>query len=193
MFDRQVQNMEVMNKLALKQARWQAGLGAVNAGVQGATMGVMATGSPYGALAGIATGAASAIGGAMDVDILKQQQAENMNYANQMHLLQLGNIQALPTTLSRISSLTAIFKFYPVIEKYTCTDIEKQAFKDFIKYNGMTVNVIGKIRDYISNEYPYIKCQLIRTNEETTVDYHELVEIAGILAEGVYLENEYTE
>ena len=188
MFDRQISNLETMNKLALKQAEWQAGLGALTAGVQGATMGVMATGNPAGALFGVATGALSGIGGAIDVDILKQQQAETLDYTKDVYLMQLQNIQALPTTLSRITSLNANNKFYPFIEYYTCTDVEKEVFENYLKYNGMTVNAIGTVNDYLNpDDETFIKAQVIRIGDNIDIDYHELVEIAKLLKEGVYI------
>ena len=57
----------------------------------------------------------------------------------------LQNIQALPYTLSRVSSLTVDNTIYPIIEYYTCTEREKEAFANKIAYNSMTVMIIGKI------------------------------------------------
>ena len=46
-----------------------------------------------------------------------------------------------------------------MLEYYTCTEIEKQALRDKIKYNGMTVGTIGKIEDFTDStvEEIYIK------------------------------------
>lgn len=187
MFDRQIQNMETMNELALKQAKWQAATGTISGASSGAATGAIASGGAVGAIVGGAVGAVTSLaGGIADVEILKKQQAETMSYTRSTILYQLQNIQALPTTLSRITSLTAVYKFYPFIEKYTCTDVERKAFEDYLKYNGMTINVIGNINDYIGPEETYIKAQLIRL-EESTLDYHELVEAAKVLKEGVYI------
>ena len=69
------------------------------------------------------------------------------------------------------------------MEYYTCKDIEKQALRDKLKYNGMTVMRIGKIKDWLTDEYTYIKGKLIEI--EIDDEYHTVVEIAQEIDKGV--------
>ena len=62
-----------------------------------------------------------------------------------------------------------------------------------IRYNGMTVGVIGRISDYITNSWSYngisdkgyIKGQLINLSD-VSADFHLVSEIANELNKGVY-------
>ena len=74
---------------------------------------------------------------------------------------------------------------FPVLEFYSCTDEEKEALISKLKYNGMTVGKIGKMRDYLRDEISYIKGQLIRI--ELNEDFNYLNEIANEIIKGVYI------
>ena len=48
-----------------------------------------------------------------------------------------------------------------------------KAFENKIKYNGMTINVLGELKDYILNsktEETYVKAKMVRINDER--DYY---------------------
>ena len=111
--------------------------------------------------------------------IAKKYVTDNFNY-------QLGNIQALPYSLSKCDTLTYNNKYFPFIEYYTCTDQEKEVFKLKMKYNGMTVMRIGKISDYLKPDRSYIKGQLIRL-ENIAEDNHLINDIFEELDKGVYI------
>lgn len=98
----------------------------------------------------------------------------------------LGNIQALPNSMTKTSPLTANFKFYPFIEKYDCTNTEKQALINKLYYNGMTIMRIGTMSEFIQDTPTYIKGKLIRL-ENTDEDYHVINSIAGELNKGVFI------
>ena len=84
-----------------------------------------------GAVLGIAGGAALGItGGIQDVKWLLQQQKEARSYAVDMYNFNLGNIQALPYSLTKTGTLTRNNKLFPVLEYYSCTDEEKDAIKE---------------------------------------------------------------
>lgn len=197
-FDRQIQNMDVNNSIAMEKAKYTATLGAISAGVQGATGGAIAGsaagpwGIAIGAVAGGTIGAvSSAVAGVKDVELLGKQQSENRDYAVDMYTYQLGNIQALPYTLTKVSTYNENNKIFPFIEIYDCTEVEKQNLRDKIKYNGMTVMVQGKISDYLEDRYlesrfSYIQAQLIRL-EGIYEDNHLITEIYNELMKGVYL------
>ena len=176
-FDRQIQNMEISNKYARIQDKLNATVGTVQGGISGASAGAISSGgNPYAAIAaGIVGTAASAIGGVADIHINEKLRSEALDYTKDQFGYQLGNIQAIPLTLSKISAFNQNNKIFPVLEYYTCTDIEKEAYANKIAYNGMTTMAIGKIEDNLRTwEYTvnnrtiksqnYIKARVINLN-----------------------------
>ena len=192
-FDRQIQNMEVTQDIQRKQDYWSVAAGTVSGSASGAFTGAMAGGG-YGAIAGgIAGGALSLAGGLQDVYYNDKLRAEAIDYTKDQFNYSLENIQALPYSLSRVSSLTNDNTIYPVIEYYTCTEVEKKAFAEKIAWNSMTVMAIGKMSDYIDNSWSYgdiiskgyIKGKLIRL-DNINEDFRIINAISGELNKGVY-------
>lgn len=185
-FDRQIQNMEVNNRVQRTREITGAALGSLQAGVGGAVGGAM-LGGPIGAVVGgIASMAASAAGGAADVMLNEQLRNEALDYKHDMFGYELGNIQALPTSITKTSAFTYNNKIFPILEYYTCTDKEKQALKDKIKYNGMTVMRVGKISEFLGNgELQYIKGRIIRI-EGIEDDFQYLNAIAEEIFKGAF-------
>lgn len=190
-FNRQIQNLDVNNSIAMEKAEFSGKLGVATAGLSGLAAGATAGGAagPYGAAVGAAVGAVggsitSYIGYKKDIEFLKAEQSETRSYQTDMYSYQLGNIQALPNTMTRVSAFTANNKIFPFIEFYDCTDEEKQALENKIKYNGMTIMRIGQIANFIGNEF-YVQGQLIRL-EGIDEDSHVISEIAKEIKEGAY-------
>lgn len=185
-FNRQIENMEVQNKYQRQLEVLNAVTGAATAGVSGGIAGGMAGGG-YGAAAGAIGGTVlSGVGGVIDVRINDKLRTEALDFTKDQFGYQLGNIQALPYNLNRVSSFNINNKIFPILEYYSCTDIEKQALRDKIKYNGMTIETIGTIAQYIQSEESYIKGRLIRL-PELTDDYHMAVAIAEEIYKGVFI------
>lgn len=186
-FNRQIQNMVTVNDIARKQERWQVGAGALSALISGATGGAMAGGIAGGIAGGLIGGVSSFIGGMQDIKYNEQLRQENMSLARDMYGFNLQNIKALPMTLSKTTAYNIDNKYFPFLEYYTCTDIEKQALRDKIKYNGMTVMTIGTMNNYIIQGTPtFIKGKLIRI-EGINEDYHILNAISDEVYAGVYI------
>lgn len=177
-FNRQIQNMEINNNIQMLQAEAQAILGT-----SGGVLGGFMAGGIGGAVAG---GVSSAIGGAMDVGLLAASQAEAIDYTKDQFGYSLGNIKALPDSLTKVSAFNNNNKIFPVIEYYTCTDEEKQALENKMKYNGMTVMRIGTIREFLKSEKSYIKGKLIRL-ENFNEDFHYVNELANEFNKGVFI------
>ena len=185
MFDRQIKNMDVQNDINKQNARWQLALSPVTGGASGA-----AAFGQFGGMRGAAIGAAAgAVGGlatsALDYRNTLRMMEENRQYSIDMYGYNLQNIQAIPTSLTKTSALTYNTRVWPFIEYYTCTDAERSALKDKMKYNGMTIMKIGKLTDYKLGEDNFYKGQLIRLNIK--VDSHMAYEIYNELNKGVYL------
>lgn len=185
MFDRQIKNMDVQNDInrqgAIAQLLASPVIGGASLAAAGAQMGGvngMAIGAGIGATVGAATSA-------LDYRNTLRMMEENRQYKIDMYGYNLQNIQAIPTSLTKTSALTYNTRVWPFIEYYTCTDAERSALKDKMKYNGMTIMKIGKLTDYLLGEDKFYKGQLIRLN--INVDSHMAYEIYNELNKGVYL------
>lgn len=178
-FDRQIQNMQVGYKYQNLSQLISGSISAIGTGV---TTGVLA-GGPFGALSGLAS-----LGGLVtDYYFNRQLQNEAIDYTKDLFGYNLGNIQALPDSLTKVSPFNPNNKIFPFLEYYTCTDIERQAFENKIRWNGMTVMRIGTIQEFLRSEETYIKGQIIRlldVDEPTNV----LNEIANEINKGVFID-----
>ena len=186
-FDRQIESVDLRNSIAKKQDIFNAISGTLTGAAAGAIGGGL---SPLGAAGAIAGGTlggtASAIGGIMDVAYNEQLRTDARDLTIDQFNYALGNIQALPYTLNKVAAFNKNNKIFPILEYYSCTDEEKEALKNKLKYNGMTVMVLGKIKDYLlGHELQYIKGQVIRI-EDLADDFHTANAIADELYKGGY-------
>ena len=185
-FDRQIQNMEVNNAVQKEREVVGAVAGTLGGIAAGASAGKYVGGIGGGIVGGIVGGIASGLAGAEDIRLNDKLRNEALDYSKDMFGYSLGNIKALPNSLSKTSAFTANNKIFPFLEFYSCTDEEKEAFANKLKYNGMTVMRIGKIKDFIRLEQTYIKGQLIRV-EDLKGDTNYINEIANEINKGVYI------
>ena len=186
-FDRQIQNMEYTHKYQKRADIFGAIAGTLQGATSGAMLGAMSgKNMGWGIVGGMA---ASGLGGIADININQKLRSEALDYTQDLFTYQLGNIQALPDTLGKVSAFNNNNKVFPVLEFYTATDIEKEALRNKIKYNGMTVNVIGEISNYLQIEPSYIKAKLIRI-PYAAEDTHVFNVIAEELNMGVYIQEE---
>lgn len=187
-FDRQIQHMDKEFKLSRIEAGFGAITGAIQGGIGGTVAGAGIGGNTASAVTGGLTGGiASALGGAMDYTFLKKRQNENKDLAIDMFNYNLGNIKALPYSLSKNNPFSYNYKEFPFIEYYSCTDEEKDILLEKIKYNSMTVMSIGYISDYLREDKQFIKGTLIRYEGAEAINDHEIYEIYNELKKGVYI------
>ena len=186
-FDRQIENLELTQDVALKKQRIGAAVGAVSGAVSGAMTGAMVGGVPGAIAGGVLGGAASAAGAIADDYYTRLLNNETIDYSKDQFAMRNENIQALPDTLKQVGALTANNKLFPVLEYYTCTEEEKTAIALKLQYNGMTVERIGTIAEFIQQEETYIKAKLIRLNLEE--DNHYLEALAQELNKGVFIKS----
>lgn len=184
-FDRTIQSMEVKRDVERVNQVASILTGGLSGGSSGAILGGMVGAMKGGIAGGIAGGAASLAGGIADYALSEKLYQENLDYTKDMYGYQLGNIQAIPYSLSKVSAYNINNKIFPFIEFYTCTEAEKQALKDKLKYNGYKIGRVGKLEDYVTSEPSYIKGRVIRL--EINDDYHAANEIKRELELGVYI------
>ena len=187
-FNRDIQHLDFMQGLEMRNQLVSGAVGLLGDAAKGAGGGAI-LGGGSGAIAGAIAGTGlSAIGYGIDVDTLAKQHRENRQLAVDKFNYQLGNVKALPYTLTKVGSFDAISKVFPFIEEYVCSEKEMEAFKAKIKYESMTVMRIGTIKEHAEydTELNYFKGSLIR-NDSIADDPHILNAIYEELLKGVYI------
>ena len=168
-FDRQIQSMDVNQRIAREQLDFQGLVGTIAGGFTGSAAGLsagMKTGNPYVAAGmaiagGVAGNVLPAVGWAKDKEWLYEQQHDARDFATDQFQYQLGNVKALPQSITKSSPLSYNNKIWPILEFYTCRPEEKEVLENKLKYNGMTIMAIGKLQDYMTSG-GYLKGKMIR-------------------------------
>ena len=186
-FNRQIETIELQNKYQKTQDVINAVTGTATGAIGGATTGALVGGGIGAAVGAVAGGITSAVGGIADVYINEQLRNDALDLTKDQFNYSLQNIQALPNTLAKISTFDYNNKIFPVLEFYTCTDQEKEIFKDKMKYNGMTIMRIDRLNHFImEGTLDYYKGKIIRISGLED-DYHMATAIANELNKGVYI------
>ena len=193
-FDRTIQNMDKKNELALASQRINGVIGMLDSTVQGALQGMRSGNQIYpgmggaigAAIGGAYKAATSTVKTASSIALGQEEYRENRDFAIDKFNFEVGNIQALPITLSRVSSFNPNNKIFPFIEYYTCTDRERETFKKKIQLNGVTVQAIGTINDFIGPGLTFLKGQIIRA-PALADDAHILSECYDELNKGLFI------
>lgn len=186
-FNRQIEHMDFENKMARREAIAGIVGGGLTGGISGGTLGAMAgLGGPASVGIGAATAGLSMGAGAIDYNILKKRQSENRDLAFDMFEYNLGNIKALPYSLSKSNPFSYNYKQFPFIEVYEATEEEKNVLLNKITYQSMTVNAIGTIAEYQQEQPTFISANIIRFEGEE-LDNHVSEELYNELAKGWYI------
>lgn len=191
-FNRQIQNMEVNNSVQRQKEEIQKWSGTISGLASGAITGAMSGGGGWGAIAGgMIGGIGSLAAGEYDIKLNEMLRNEAIDYTKDQFGYQLGNIKALPNSLTRISAFDINNKIFPFIETYEATREEQEAFYKKLEYNGMTIMRIGTLAEFYaykpaSIEYGYFKGQLIRI-EDIKDDSHVANAIAKEFNKGWYM------
>ena len=184
-FNRQIDNMDVMRGYE----RIEQGVGIGVGALAGGAIGGKAFG-PYGGAIGMA---GSLISGVADYAISEGKFEESKSYATDLHKLQLGNVQAMPHTLARTTAFNIDNRYFPVFTEYSCTEEELNNVVSFIAARSMNVGTIGTPVSYISNSWSssgvsdkgFIQGSIIRIN--STHDTHYVDELNKEFQKGVYM------
>lgn len=187
MFDRQIQNMEVNNSVQRVKEIVNASVGTLSGVAGGATGGAFVGGGPTGAIVGGAVGGIGSLaGGIADITLNEKLRAEAMSYSKDMFSYNLQNIKALPYSLTKVGTQNTDFKIFPFLEKYSCTEIEKEALRDKCRWNGMTIGRIGTLNSFINpSQDTFLQAQLIRLNISEHSTFNDLINAE--LQRGVYV------
>lgn len=182
-FQRQIENLETVQDIERAMSSWNILAGSLQGAGTGAAVG--SAGGPWGAaIGGAVGGVASLAGGLGDYYYGEQLRDEAKSLQVDMYGYQMGNIKAIPNTISKLDAFDPNNKIFPFIEIYDCTETEREALKNKLKYNGMSVGRIGTINEFLQDDISYIKGQLIRLS---VGEFHETNAIAGELSKGVFI------
>ena len=92
--------------------------------------------------------------------------------------MELGNIKAMPNTITKLGSVLADQPLVPYLEIYDCTNDEKENLNKYLELYSYTINRVGNIKDYLqSNARTFIRATLIR-DEGIKDDSHLLADIS---------------
>lgn len=187
-FNRQIQSLDLQQSIAKRQDIFGAVAGSLSGAMSGATTGVLAGGLTGAIAGGVAGLGMSAVGGVMDVidnqklrDDARSSQFDMFNY-------QLGNVKALPNTLTKVSTYNINNKIYPFYEIYEATSEEIEALRQQLKLRGYNLGIIGQLSDF-QVEGKYFKGKLIRLEEVQDVslgDSHLIENFNSELQQGIY-------
>ena len=187
-FNRQIQSLDLQQSIAKRQDIFGAVAGSLSGAMSGATTGALLGNLPAAIAGGVAGLGISAVGGVMDVidnqklrDDARSSQFDMFNY-------QLGNVKALPNTLTKVSTYNINNKIYPFYEIYEATSEEIEALRQQLKWRGYNLGIIGQLSDF-QVEGKYFKGKLIRLEENPDSylgDSHLIENYNSELQQGVY-------
>ena len=194
-FDREIQNMDFNFSIEQRNQYITGGIGIGTATLAGAGAGAVAgsivpgIGTAIGAAVGAVAGAITSTAGMIvDSITMAEKYREQKQFAIDKFNYQLGNIKALPYTLTKVGAFDITSKVFAFVEQYDCTEEELEAFRQKIKFESMTVMRIDQMINYYHkfDELCYFKGELIR-NDIIASDSHILAIIYEELLKGVYI------
>ena len=190
-FNREIQSLELQNKITGTQD-WFKAISGVITGTVGGAIGGGYMGGNIGGVVGAGIGSVmSATGGALDIVNNQQLRNDAIDKAQNNFNWNLQNIQALPYSLANVSSLTYDNALVPVLEFYQASDSEIDAFEKKMQYYGMSVMKVGQITDYLNPlGETFIQGQLIRLlndNDALEADNHLATELSAEISKGLYI------
>lgn len=192
-FYREIESMKLENKYS----HYNDISNMISGTIQGTGSGMlsgMLTGGPVGAgIGGLTGGLSSLSAGIADIGLNQKLRNDQIDKAETLFKYNLENIKARPLTVSKSSPVNINNKFVPFLEKYSCSDYERQAFRNKIKYIGMTILKTSTLRTYLNYSEDatesYIKGAIIRF-PLLKEDFHYLKELSNEVGKGFYLGRE---
>lgn len=185
-FNRQIETMELQQEVGKTQDIVSAITGTAQGGATGAMVGLQVGGGYGAAIGGVAGTLMSGVGGAADIALNDQLRRDQIDAAKDNFAFNLANIKALPDTLTKVSAYNQQNKIFPFIEMYDALDEEKEYFKNQLKYQGMVINRIGTLSEFIDyDNETFFQAILIRGDDAW--ENHTTNFIADLLAKGIYI------
>lgn len=133
------------------------------------------------------------IGMEREIDFMRESQSIDINARRQLFNYQLNNIKSQPNTIRKMASINTDFRIFPFVEVYDTTPQDKENFDNLIKYNGMTIMVMGFMEQYLQdNTETFFQASVVRFTDFIGVenDYTLVSDINNELEMGLYITKE---
>ena len=188
MFNRQIESLDLQQKWALRSDIANATTGAVSGIAGGAMTGSMIGGGVGAVVGGVVGAVGAAVGGGMDIVANKELRADQRSAMIDQHNMALGNIRAMPSTVTKLGSVLADQPLNPYLEIYDCTDKEKTNFDNYLSLKSYNISRYGKFSDYVKpTGRTWLQGTFVRLNGISD-DSHYLAAIADEVKQGFYIE-----
>ena len=188
MFNRQIDSLELQQKWAGRTDIANAITGTIG-GIAGGALSGSAMGGGAGAIVGgVIGGAASIAGGALDIYANKELRADQRSAMIDQHNMALGNIRAMPSTVTKLGSVLADQPLVPYLEIYDCTENEKVNLTKYLSLKSYNISRYGKFSDYVKpTGRTWLQGTFVRLNGISD-DSHYLAAITDEVKQGFYIE-----
>lgn len=184
MFDRDIQSLDLQQRVQRTELIANGIAGTVGAATGVGLMGGLYSG-PAGVAAGAVAGAASAVGAVVDYNNQTKLMEDTRSATIDKFNWQLGNIKAVPNTLTKVGSYNIDNKYSFILEEYDATDAEKDILENLLEYEGYTIKKIATIDDYSSSGLNYLRGRFIKLDIED--DSHVANVINYEISRGVFI------
>lgn len=184
-FNREIASLEFSNKWALA--------GDISNAVVGTAAGYALGAKSFGGVGGVVGGSLAAGGGILDIFQNQSLLKENLNKQKDLFNYQIDNIKAMPNTINKGTPLDINFKIWPVIEEYSASDEEIEQFKKYIKYRGMTADLVDtfeNVKDYKVDsafDFDYRYIELLPLELDDIGNYQIAQFLSNELQSGIYI------
>ena len=130
----------------------------------------------------------AAVGGGMDIVANKELRADQRDAMIDQYNMSLGNIRAMPSTVTKLGSILADQPLNPYLEIYDCTEKEKINFDNYLSLKSYNISRYGKFSDYVKpTGRTWLQGTFVRLNGVSD-DAHYLAAIADEVKQGFYIE-----
>lgn len=188
MFNRQIESLELQQKVGLASDIAGAVTGTVSGVAGGALSGAVLGGGAGAIKGGKIGGIAAAVGGIADVATNQLLRKDQREAAEQQHNWQLQNIQALPYSIAKSTNFNINNPYVPYLEIYNCDDYETQNLGTYLELYSYNISRYGAFADYVKpTGRTFLRGTFVRL-AGINDDSHYLAAIADEVAQGFYIE-----
>ena len=150
-------------------------------------------GAAKGGVAGAAIGFGAAAARAIGQGVISEgkYQAER-KAAIDTFRYELGNVQAAPNSLTKVSAYNVNNKYFPLVEWYSCTDQEVSAIVEYFRLYNFRVGAMSTLKEILDSgrtkSWEFVKGKIVLFQEDArSEDNHFLEEVYAEIDRGVFI------
>lgn len=185
-FDRNIKSLDIQQGVQRTEQVFGAIASAVGAASSGAYLGANAGGAIGGAIGGVVSGAASVVGAVADWNNQEKLRKDARSNSIDQFNYSLGNIRALPDTITRLSAYNVDNKYFFVLEEYDATQDEKDALYNQLEVQGFKLGIVDAIENYVGDSMSYVQARIAKM-PALHADSHVAHVIAEEFSKGVFI------